>query len=126
MKRWSKFWKSSKKPGKQRKYRYNAPNHIKQKFLTSPLSKTLRKEHKKRNTIINVGDVVKIVRGEFKGKEGKVERVNTSKGTVHIEKVVKEKIDGTKVSVGINASKVMITKLNLEDKLRKKKFEVKK
>ena len=44
MKEFSKSWVSSKKPGKQRKYRINAPLNIKRKFLSVHLSKELREK----------------------------------------------------------------------------------
>ena len=39
-------WKSSKKPAKQRKYRANAPLHIKRKFMAAVLNKKLREAHR--------------------------------------------------------------------------------
>jgi ribosomal protein uL24 len=45
----SKKWKSSKQPRKQRKYRHIAPINIVRKFLSSPLSKELKIKYNKRN-----------------------------------------------------------------------------
>ena len=115
---WSKTWKSSKQPRKQRKFLFNAPAHIKQKKLSAPLSKTLRKEHNKRSLGVRVGDEVKIVRGDFKGKNGKVEKIIKPDERVVISKVSRVKVDGTKANAPIHASKIMITKLNLEDSKR--------
>jgi large subunit ribosomal protein L24 len=58
-KKWSKTWKSSKQPRKQRKYRHNAPLHIKHKFLSASLSKDLKKKYNIRNISLRKGDRVK-------------------------------------------------------------------
>ena len=71
MKFWSRQWKSSSNPGKQRKYVYNAPMHIRRKLLTANLSEELRKKHNKRSIPLRKGDEVEIMRGEFKKKKGK-------------------------------------------------------
>jgi large subunit ribosomal protein L24 len=69
------------------------------------------------------GDTVKIVRGEYKGVEGKVEKINTEKGKLSIEGVQREKIKGGNVKVLIHASNVIISSLNMDDKYRKNKME---
>lgn len=114
-------WKASKQPRKQRKYRYNAPKHIRGKFLHSHLSKELMKKHKKRSIRVRTGDKIKIMRGSFKGKTGKVERVNMKDLKIYLENVETLKKDGTKVKVGIDPSNILITELNLDDKKRIKK-----
>ena len=48
----SKSWKSSKQPRKQRKYIAKAPLHIKRKLMGVNLSKELRKKHGKRNIVV--------------------------------------------------------------------------
>lgn len=67
-------------------------------------------------------DEVQIVRGSFKGKEGKVAAVYRKKWVLHIENVSRESARGATVPVGIDASKVVITKLKL-DKDRKALLE---
>ena len=52
-------WNASKQPRKQRKYRYNAPLHTKQKFLQVHLSPELRKKYSLRNILVKKGDKVK-------------------------------------------------------------------
>ncbi len=71
-----------------------------------------------------VGDSVRIVRGEFRNIEGKVTKVLPKKGMVNVEGVTREKIKGGSVPVPIDSSKVVITALSLEDKMRRKKLEV--
>lgn len=61
---------------------------------------------------------MRVVRGTFKGKEGKVVQVYRKKWVIHIDKVVRDKVNGASVQVGIDPSKVVITKLKM-DKSRK-------
>ena len=78
-KKFTTTWKKSTQVKKQRKYRYNAPLHIKQKFMHSHLSPELRKKHNTRSAQLKTGDKVKILRGAFRKKEGKVERYTRGK-----------------------------------------------
>jgi len=121
--KWSKSWVSSKQPRKQRKYRANAPLHIKRKMIASHLSKELREKYKRRSFPVRKNDVVKILRGSFKGKQGKVSKVDTKKMKVYVEGIVRTKKDGTKVPVPLDPSNLMIVSLNLEDKKRVKALE---
>lgn len=105
-------------PRKQRKFRANAPLHIKHKFLSVNLSKELRKKYKKRNFPIKKGDMVKIFNGEYKKKTGKISEVNTKKSKVIIDGIFKSKKDGTKVKIYFHPSNLQIQELNLEDKKR--------
>jgi len=116
-------WKASKQPRKQRKYRANAPIHIKHKMISVNLSKTLRKKYEKRNISLRKGDNVKIFRGEFKGKNGKIETINLKRCRATIEGIFRSKKDGTKVSVYLAPSNLQIQELNLEDKKRKQALE---
>jgi len=120
-KKFSTKWKRSKQLRKQRKYRYNAPIHIKGKFLHAHLSKELAKKYGIRTIRVRVGDKVKIMRGRFRGKEGKVESVDLKKSKVVITGVEISKMDGSKSRPMIHASNLLITELNLDDKKRLKK-----
>ncbi len=91
--------------------------------VCSNLSDDLKKQYNKRSTSVVKGDTVKIVRGEYKGVEGKVEKINTEKGKLSIEGVQREKIKGGNVKVLIHASNVIISSLNMDDKYRKNKME---
>lgn len=122
-KKFSGKWSSSKKPRKQKKFRYNAPLHLKHKFVRALLSKELRKKHSKRNIGIRKGDKVRIMRGDFRKKEGKVERVDLKKGMVSINGVEMTKRDGTKVQKLIQPSNLMIIEMDTGDKFRQKILE---
>ena len=63
------------------------------------------------------------MRGEYKGVEGKVEKINTGKGKLSIEGVQREKIKGGQVKVQIHASNVILSSLKLDDNYRKNKIE---
>ncbi|MFH1608122.1 MAG: 50S ribosomal protein L24 [archaeon] len=120
-KEFSTKWKASKQPRKQRKYRANAPLHIKKKFVSVNLSKELRKKHERRNIVVRKGDVVKIMKGKFKKKQGKVLIVNLKKFKVAVEGIQVKKRDGSQVNVLMQPSNLQIIELNLEDKRRMKK-----
>ena len=119
--RFSKKWKSSKQPRKKRKYLANAPLHIKRKFLGATLSKELRKKFGRRSIEVRKGDEVKIMRGKFKKRQGKVAVVDVKNTRISIEGINITKKDGTKVNVWFHPSNVMITSLNLEDPRRFKR-----
>lgn len=90
----------------------------------SRLSEELRGKHGKRSVRPRVGDSVRIVRGEFKGIEGKITKVDSFAGVVNVEGVTHEKLKGGNAPVPIRSSNVVITALVLEDKLRKRRLEV--
>jgi large subunit ribosomal protein L26e len=68
-----------------------------------------------RSIPIRKEDEVKIMRGTFKGREGKVTSVYRKKFVIHVERITKDKANGAPVPVGINASNVMIMKLKMDD-----------
>ncbi|MDW8193414.1 MAG: 50S ribosomal protein L24 [Nitrososphaerota archaeon] len=110
----------SKKPSKQRKSLFQAPDHLRYKHFAAPLSQELRKSHGVRNLQLRRGDTVRVMRGDHKGFEGKIARVDRKNFRIYIEGLTREKVDGTTVFIPIHPSKVMITKLNLDDKWRKR------
>ena len=120
MKFFSKKWVGSTQPRKQRKYRSNAPLHIKRKLLAAHVSKTLRKEINKRSMVLRKGDEVIIMRGEFRGKKGIVSEVNLKKSKIFIDNVKKKKVSGQEIMIPTDPSNVQITKLKMEDKMRKR------
>ncbi len=117
----SKHWKSSKQPRKQRKYLAKAPLHIKRRQLSVNLSKELRENQKKRNVELRKGDKVKIMRGKYKGKTGKVNEIKTKRLKIYIDGIQVKKLDGSKTNVPIRPSNLQIIELNKGDKKRFKK-----
>jgi len=121
--KFSKHWKSSKQPRKQRKYLANAPLNMKRKFVSVSLSKELRKKYGKRNIPVRKGDVVKIMKGKFKKKQGKVTKVELKKSKIIVEGIQIKKTDGSKVNAPLRAPNLQIIELNLEDKKRFKRMK---
>lgn len=107
-------WKSSTQPRKQRKYIYNAPSHLAGKQLHAHLSKELREKHKTRSVRVRVGDKVKVLRGTHKGKEGKVELVDTKNCRIYVAKVEMTKLQGGAAKYPLRPSNCMITELVAE------------
>jgi ribosomal protein L24 len=66
------------------------------------------------------------MRGDHRGVEGKITRVDLAKYRIYVEGLTREKVDGTPVFLPVHPSKVVITNLNLDDKWRKKILETKK
>lgn len=114
---------TSTKPSKQRKALYNAPLHLLRKLLSAPLSEELRNKYSVKRMSVRKGDIVRIMRGEWKGHEGKVVDVDTKRIRLHIEGVQMKKADGSPVFYPIHPSKVMIIKLDLSDPFRRKIIE---
>lgn len=121
--KFSQSWKASVKPRKQRKYRFNAPLHIKQKFMKAHLSKELRQKYTLRQIRIRKGDKIKVVRGQFKGKTGKIDRADIKKERIYLSNVEMIKKDGSKTLYPIHPSNVIVQELNLEDKKRREKIK---
>ncbi len=102
---------------------YRATFQTRSKQLGSALSKDLHKKYGKRSVRVNEGDNVKIVRGEFKGVDGKISKISPQKNSVVIEGIKKEKTKGDKFDVYIHTSNLLVTSLNTENKWRIAKLE---
>jgi len=117
-KKYSVKWKSSSKPRKQKKFRSNAPNHVRHKLISAHLSKDLKKKYGRRSFPLKQGDEVKVTRGKFKGKMGKISTINTLKLKVYVEGLQTTKRDGTKVNVPVDPSNLIVKTLETGDKKR--------
>ncbi|KAJ2398808.1 60S ribosomal protein L26A, partial [Coemansia sp. RSA 2559] len=98
---------------KSRKAHFQAPSHIRRRLMSAGLSKDLRKKYDARSIPVVRGDEVVVVRGQHKGREGKVSAVYRKKWVIHIERVDREKVNGSTVPVPIHPSNVAITSLKL-------------
>jgi len=114
---------SSKQPRKQRKNMFNAPLHLRHKFLTAPLSEKLKVEVGVKRLPVRKGDTVRIMRGDWKGHEGKVLKVDLKDLRIFVEGVTIKKADGTPILYPIHPSNVQIVKLDLSDERRKEIIE---
>ncbi|MBL6732691.1 MAG: 50S ribosomal protein L24 [Candidatus Poseidoniaceae archaeon] len=123
----------SMKPGKQRKAHFNAAMHVKRKRLSARLQ--LEKPDSRfdgvRTVTVRVGDTVKVVRGDLSnggkrhgGKRnaepltGSVIRIDSNKGRLYIEGAKASKSDNKEEAVPVNASNVVVVRLDETDKYR--------
>lgn len=106
-------------PRKQRKSLYQAPLHKRHKRFSAPLARELKTSHNTNSLPVRRGDTVRIMRGDRRGLEGKITRVDRKNYKILVEGVTREKVDGTTIPVPIHPSKVMIVNLNLDDKWRR-------
>ena len=102
---------------------FQAAHHTRSKQLGSTLSKELREKYGRRSARVIIGDTIRIMRGEYKGIDGKVTQVSTKKNGVAVEGIKREKLKGGNVDIYIHTSNVMITGMNLDDKWRQNKLE---
>ncbi len=116
--KFSKSWIASKQPRKQRKFLANAPLHMRKKFVSVSLSEDLRKKQETRNVPVKKGDTVRILRGKFSKKQGKVLEVKLKTSKITVEGIQTKKQDGSKVNVRLQPSNLRIIELNLGDKKR--------
>jgi large subunit ribosomal protein L24 len=114
------------KPGKQRKMLYAAPQHVRQKFMAAPLSAELIASKGVKSLPVRKGDTIQIARGDNKGFEGKISRIDLKRYRIFIEGLTREKVDGTNIFISVHPSKVFIKKLSLDDRWRKAIVERKK
>jgi large subunit ribosomal protein L24 len=112
------------KPTKMRnRMLFQATLQTRSKQMGSLLSKDLQKKYTKKSVRAIEGDSVTILRGEFKGVDGKISKISTQKSSVAIDGVKKEKTKGDKFDVYIHTSNLVITSLNSDDKWRMAKLE---
>ncbi len=97
--------------------------HQRDKMVGAVLEDSLRKQYGRKKVRVVKGDSVRVLRGEYKGVEGKVEKVNTEQMTFHIEGIQREKIRGGQVKVPIHSSNVMVVSLNLDDDYRSRMLQ---
>ena len=99
---------------------------MRHRLFAAHLSPELTASHLVKTFPVRSGDTVRVMRGDHKGSEGKVTRIDKKKYRIYVEGLTREKVDGTQIFVPIHPSKVMVTQLNLDDKWRKKILERKK
>ncbi|KAL0577867.1 60S ribosomal protein L26A [Marasmius crinis-equi] len=82
--------------------------------MSSALSRELRTKYSARSLPIRKDDEVRIVRGKYKGREGKVTQVYRKKWVIHVDRVQRDKSNGATSSIGIHPSNVVITTIKLD------------
>ncbi|KAJ1911415.1 60S ribosomal protein L26A [Tieghemiomyces parasiticus] len=103
---------------KNRKAHFTATPSERRVIMSAGLSKELRAKHHFRAMPIHMDDEVMVITGSYKGREGRVVRVSRKKYVIHIDRLVREKVNGATAPIGIHPSNVVITKFKV-DKDRK-------
>merc|ERR1712008_318611 len=93
---------------------FSAHSEARRKLMSANLSKELQARHGVRSMPIRKDDEIVITRGVYKTREGKVTACFRKKFRVHVERITREKVNGTSVPVGIPASSLTITKLKMD------------
>jgi large subunit ribosomal protein L26e len=99
---------------KSRKAHFAAPSSIRRKIMSSALAKDLRTKYNARSLPVRKDDEVRIVRGKYKGREGKVTQVYRKKWVIHVDRVQRDKSNGASAPIGIHPSNVVILSLKLD------------
>eukprot|EP01115_Flamella_aegyptia_P000294 TRINITY_DN10424_c0_g1_i1.p1 TRINITY_DN10424_c0_g1~~TRINITY_DN10424_c0_g1_i1.p1 ORF type:complete len:142 (+),score=41.23 TRINITY_DN10424_c0_g1_i1:45-470(+) len=107
---------------KSRKSHFSANTLQRRRIMSAGLSTELRKKYGVRSVPVRKTDTVKIVRGKFKGKEGKIKCVYRKKYCIHVDKIEREKPNGQVIDIPIHPSNCVVTKLKL-DRNRNKMLE---
>lgn len=109
-------------PRKQRKALALAPLHVRRKQVASHLTESLILKYNRRALPLVKGDVVRVMRGAFRGHEEKIASIDLKLRKVTVEGVTITKADGKKKAKPLDGSNLLITKLNLTDKLRRERL----
>ncbi|CAI2383308.1 unnamed protein product [Moneuplotes crassus] len=111
---------------KNRKRHFTAPSHIRRKIMSCPLSKELREQHGIRSMPVRRGDTIKVVRGYYKTKAGRVKHVSRQRWSIWAKSVSHEIYNGKTVGIALHPSNCVITKLNTKRKDRQEIIDRKK
>ena len=99
---------------KSRKAHFSAPSNVRRVIMSATLSKELRAKYNVRSIPIRRDDTIVVERGTNKGTEGKVTSVYRRRFRIYIDKLQKEKTNGSTFKIGLHPSKVVITALKLD------------
>jgi large subunit ribosomal protein L24 len=69
--------------------------------------------------VVKKGDLVRIMRGQFRDTEGKVVKVDYGNVRVYVESGTTTKADGKEVQIPLHPSNLRITQLELDDERKK-------
>merc|ERR1711976_779984 len=99
---------------KNRAAHFKAPSHIRRILMSTRLSRDQRAKYNVRALPIRKDDEVRIKRGIYKGRDGKVICVYRKKWVVPVDRITREKANGAVVQIGLNPSNLEITKPKLD------------
>lgn len=100
---------------KVRKAFFNAKKDQKHIIMSAPLSKELQATHGIKRLPIRRDDEVKIVRGKYPDRTGRVTDVCLRSMRIHIDQLNVENRPNGSVPIPIHPSNVIITKLKLDN-----------
>lgn len=106
---------SPKSPRKQRRMIHKSPIHVNKRLLRCHLDEFLQEEYGLRSLVVKKGDLVRIMRGQFRDTEGKVIRVDYADARVYLDSASITKADGKEANVPVHPSNLMLVKLELDD-----------
>jgi large subunit ribosomal protein L24 len=97
-------------PRKQRKFRYNAPLHLRRKMVGVHVSKELRAKlgTRRRSVTVHKGDRVRLMRGDKKGHTGKVIEVDLADLKVYVEGVTHRNAKGIEKLIPLDPSNLLL------------------
>ncbi len=110
---------SPKSPRKQRNLIHKSPLHAHKNMLKCRLDEFLREEYAMRSIAPKKGDLVRVMRGQFRDTEGKIASVNYSKVRLYIDSATTTKSDGKEIQIPIHPSNALLVKLELDDERKK-------
>ena len=91
--------------------------------MAAMLDKVLKEKYKRNSIEIRKGDEVKIMRGKFRGKKGKVAVADIANTRIQIDGATRTKKGGEKIQTWIHPSNVKIITLEESDKKRMKNIK---
>jgi large subunit ribosomal protein L24 len=71
-----------------------------------------------RSIVPKKGDLVRIMRGQFRDTEGKIVSIDYSKIRVYVDSATTTKADGKEVQIPMHPSNLMLVKLEIDDERR--------
>lgn len=102
-------------PRKQRRHIYKSPLHTHKKMLKCRIDEFLREEYTMRSLVPKKGDLVRIMRGQFRDTEGKILQIDYKKIRIFVDSATTTKADGKEVQIPLHPSNLMLVKLELDD-----------
>lgn len=109
-------------PRKERKALFALPRHRRGRQMTAHLSEELLVKYGKRSVTLRKGDMVRVMRGSHKGTSGKIVEVDARNYRVTVDGVTAAKADGTQKPKPIHPSNLVVTKIDITDRMRRAKL----
>jgi large subunit ribosomal protein L24 len=88
-------------------------------MLKCRLDDLLREEYGFRSLVAKKGDLVRIMRGQFRDTEGKVTSVDYRAVRIYVDGASTTKSDGKEARVPVSPSNLMLVKLELNDERKR-------